>query len=54
MDIKTPRMNGLEATRIIRRESPDCKVVIVSQNDAMVASEQARSMDANGLVTNLT
>ena len=46
-----PRMDGLEATRIIRRESPDCSVVIVTQNDATVAREQARSVDANGFVT---
>jgi CheY-like chemotaxis protein len=51
MDINMPRMNGLEATRIIRRESPDCNVVIVSQNDARVTRDQARSADANGFVT---
>jgi CheY-like chemotaxis protein len=46
-----PSMDGLEATRIIRRESPDCNIVMVTQNDARVAREPARSVDANGFVT---
>ena len=46
-----PRMDGIEATRIIQRESPDCSVVIVTQNGATVAREQARSVDASGFVT---
>jgi DNA-binding NarL/FixJ family response regulator len=51
MDINVPRMEGAEATRIIRRESPDCNIVIVTQSDATVAREQARSVDAKGFVT---
>ena len=51
IDINMPRMDGLEATRIIRRESPDCSVVIVTQNDARIARQQARSVNANGFVT---
>jgi PAS domain S-box-containing protein len=33
MDISMPRMQGIEATRIIRREVPESDVIIVSQND---------------------
>lgn len=51
MDINMPRMNGLAATRIIRHEIPDCNVIIVTQNDARIAREQARSVDAKGVVT---
>jgi YesN/AraC family two-component response regulator len=33
MDINMPRMGGLEATGIIRRESPDCNIVIAERCD---------------------
>ena len=46
MDISMPRMNGLEATRVISREVPTSKVVIVSQNDPSVTRRQAKEVSA--------
>src|ERR1039457_3747544 len=50
MDISMPRMGGLEATRIIRRDVPEPKVIILSQNDAAIARRQAQEVDAVAFV----
>jgi PAS domain S-box-containing protein len=42
MDVAMPRMGGMEATRILRRDIPDSDVVIVSQNDRIIVGRQAR------------
>ena len=34
MDITMPTMNGLEATRIIKREIPSIQIIVVSGQDA--------------------
>jgi len=47
MDISMPRMNGLEATQVIRREMPDTWIVLVSQNNPEVVREQARQVNAS-------
>jgi PAS domain S-box-containing protein len=50
MDISMPRMNGLDAGRMIRRDVPECDVVIVTQNEPNVARRQAEAINAGGFV----
>ena len=50
MDITMPRMSGLDATRILRRELPESKIIIVSQNDPAIVHRQAQEVGAAGSV----
>jgi len=53
MDVSMPRMDGLEATRHIRRDLPECEVLIISQNDPAIVREQAKQVGANGCVAKM-
>jgi PAS domain S-box-containing protein len=46
MDVSMPGMNGLDATRILRREIPQADVILVSQNDPRIVSLQASEVGA--------
>ena len=46
MDVSMPGMNGLDATRILRREIPRIDVILVSQNDPKIISRQAAEVGA--------
>jgi DNA-binding NarL/FixJ family response regulator len=45
MDVRMPTMNGLEATRIIKREIPAIQIIVVSGQDAL---QEALSAGASG------
>ncbi len=50
MDVSMPRMDGLQATRVLRKELPGAKVVIVSQNEAGITRPQAEAVNASAFV----
>src|SRR5580658_2324319 len=50
MDVSMPRLNGLEATREIKRLFPETEVVIVSQHEAPEMVRQAFNAGARGYV----
>lgn len=50
MDIHMPRLNGLEATRIIKTEFPDTKVVMVTVSDAEESLFDAIKSGAEGYI----
>src|SRR5580704_12524129 len=50
MDVSMPNMNGLEATREIRRIMPDVHILVLSQHDVPEMVQQALNAGANGFV----
>jgi len=50
MDVSMPGMDGLQATRMIRCQVPKSKVIIVSQSESALISQQAAEAGATGFV----
>jgi YesN/AraC family two-component response regulator len=50
MDIAMPELNGLEATRIIREESPDTKIIVITAIAAEPYQKAAMRMGANAFL----
>src|SRR5581483_10743388 len=51
LDISMPRMNGLDAARLIGREVPQTQILIVSQNDGSVMACHAGEVGACAFVS---
>jgi PAS domain S-box-containing protein len=54
MDVSMPEMNGLEATRIIRKKAPECQTLVVSQNDPQLMKKAAQQAGAIGFIHKAT
>src|SRR5438874_6539722 len=54
MDIAMPLLNGLEATRQIRKECPDTKVLILSAHSDDAYVEQVANLGASGFLLKQT
>ena len=50
LDISMPRMSGLEACRLIRRNTPRSEVLIVTQHDSPQMMQEAGDAGARGYV----
>lgn len=50
MDVSMPRLNGLEATHLIRAALPDSEILILSQHDSPEMVRQAFKAGARGYV----
>jgi CheY-like chemotaxis protein len=50
IDVSMPRMDGIEATRIIRREVPGSDVIVFSQNDPVLMHKTAVEAGAKGFI----
>jgi DNA-binding NarL/FixJ family response regulator len=46
-----PRLNGLEAARLIKKQNPDLRIVIITQHDSPQVQAAAMEAGAQAFVT---
>ena len=51
LDVGMPRLNGLEAAELIRKQVPDSRIVILSQHEPQVIKQAALGAGARAYVT---
>jgi DNA-binding NarL/FixJ family response regulator len=50
LDVTMPRMNGLEACRVLRRQVPQLEILFVTQHDSPQMMREALDVGARGYV----
>lgn len=50
LDVTMPRMNGLEACRLIRQKAPELEILFVTQHDSPQMMREALDAGARGYV----
>jgi DNA-binding NarL/FixJ family response regulator len=50
LDVTMPRMNGLEACRLLRKQYPDLEILFVTQHDSPQMMREALEAGARGYV----
>ena len=50
MDLHMPRMDGLQATAILRRRVPNMRIIIMTMEDSAAAEAEAQAHGAHGFI----
>jgi PAS domain S-box-containing protein len=54
MDMSMPRMDGAEATRLIKKELPATEIIVVTQNDPALVRQYAAQVNARSFISKAT